>query len=209
MRLGSVSAGPQHTEGLFRLSTFAPRPLRADARRNREKVLAAASELFAEAGVDAQVEDIARRAGVGVGTVYRHFPTKEALIAALADARFERLAELIEAALDEASDPWEGFTGAIWRGAESSAADVAWCEIIGGHPAAIGAASASKERLNAATERLIDRARRSGAMRADATVDDIRTIMCGFGHIAAAQRAGAPLDWTRYLEIALDGLRAR
>lgn len=199
----------QRMEGPFRLSTIAHKPLRADARRNREKVVAAAAAAFAESGLDAQVEDIARRAGVGVGTLYRHFPTKEALVVALADAHFERIADTIEAALDEPGDAWESFAGAIWRVADAAAGDVAWCEIIGGHSRAVAAQSRGKQRLERATGTLIGRAQAAGVMRADATVQDISTIMCGFGHVAAAQRAGAALDWRRYLTIALDGLRAR
>jgi AcrR family transcriptional regulator len=191
------------------LSTIAPRPLRADARRNREKVVAAASAAFAEVGLEAQVEDIARRAGVGVGTVYRHFPTKQALVKALAVAHFERLADIAEAAVEERGDPWEIFSAAIWRSATAVAADVAWCEIVGGQPTAVQAASRGQRRLATALETLIARAQRAGAMRDDATVHDIRTIMCGFGHVAAAQRSGAALDWKRYLDIALDGLRTR
>jgi AcrR family transcriptional regulator len=191
------------------LSTTAPRPLRADARRNREKVVAAASAAFAEVGLEAQVEDIARRAGVGVGTVYRHFPTKEALVEALAAAHFERLADIAEAAADERGEPWEIFSAAIWRAAAAVATDVAWCEIVGGQPTAARTASRGQHRLQTALETLIVRARRAGVMRDDATVHDIRTIMCGFGHVAAAQRSGAALDWKRYLDIALDGLRTR
>lgn len=191
------------------MSTAAPRPLRADARRNREKLVAAAAAAFAESGLDAQVEDIARRACVGVGTLYRHFPTKEALVGALAEAHFERLADTLEAAADEDGDAWQIFTATIWRIADTVATDVAWCEIVGGHPSAVQDASRGQQRLAAATSRLVARAQASGAMRDDVTFEDIGTIMCGFGHIAAAQRAGAALDWKRYLDIALDGLRAR
>jgi AcrR family transcriptional regulator len=191
------------------LSTIAPRPLRADARRNRVKILAAARAVFAESGVETQVEDIARRAGVGIGTVYRHFPTKDALVAALAEAHFDRLADTVEAALDDDGDPWDVFAAAIWRAAEPAAADVAWCEIVAGHPNAVGAALRGQARLAGATATLVARAQAAGGMRADATVEDVRTMMCGLGHIARAQREGAPLDWRRYLEIALDGLRAR
>ncbi len=191
------------------MSSTTHRPLRADARRNREKVLAAASAAFASSGLDAQVEDIARRAGLGVGTVYRHFPTKETLVSALAEAHFERLADTLEAALEESGDAWEIFSAAIWRAASAAAGDVAWCEIIAGDPGAVAAAARGQERVATATATLIARAQAAGAMREDATVDDIRTMMCGFGHIAAGQRAGGPLDWRRYLAIALDGLRAR
>lgn len=191
------------------MSTSAHRPLRADARRNREKLVSAAAAAFAESGLDAQVEDIARRAGVGVGTLYRHFPTKDALVDALAEDHFDRLAETVEAALDEPGDGWERFVATIWRIAKTVAADIAWCEIVGGHPTAVQTASRGQHRLAAATSALLAGAQESGAMRRDVTFADISTIMCGFGHIAAAQRAGAELDWERYLAIALDGLRAR
>ena len=191
------------------MSTTAHRPLRADARRNREKLVAAAAAAFAEGGLDAQVEDIARRAGVGVGTLYRHFPTKDALVAALAEEHFDRLADTVEAALEQPGDGWETFTATIWRIAETVAADVAWCEIVGGHPTAVQDASRGQHRLAAATSALLHRAQASGTMRADVTFTDVSTIMCGFGHIAAAQRAGAAMDWKRYLDIALGGLRAR
>jgi AcrR family transcriptional regulator len=191
------------------LSSIAQRPLRADARRNREKIVAAASAAFAAGGLDAQVEDIARRAGLGVGTVYRHFPTKDSIVGALAQEHFERLADTLEAALDEAGDPWEIFSATIWRSAHVAAGDVAWCEIIAGHPGAVAAAARGQQRVAAATATLIERAQAARAMREDATVEDVRTMMCGFGHIAAGQRAGAALDWKRYLGIALDGLRAR
>lgn len=191
------------------MSTITVRPLRADARRNREKVLAAAGAAFGECGLDAQVEDIARRAGVGVGTVYRHFPTKDALVDALAEAHFGHLLDLVEAALEQDDDPWASFVDTIWKAASPAVADVASCEIIAGHPRAVDAAAATRKCLDEATGRLIARAQAGGDLRADATVQDVRTIMCGFGHIAAAQRAGAPLSWERYLTIALDGLRAR
>src|SRR5215207_11501211 len=98
------------------------RAQRADARRNREAVIGAAKKLFAEQGLDAQMPDVAKAAKVGVGTVYRHFPAKEALIAALAEERFERLAEKARESL-EADDPWEGFRDFIHFSAEIQADD--------------------------------------------------------------------------------------
>src|SRR5687768_11863989 len=98
------------------------RPLRADARRNRERVIKAARAVFAEQGRDAQVDDVARRAKVGVGTVYRHFPTKEALLEALVRDRFAQLAEWALEALEE-EDAWAAFERVVWRGAELHAGD--------------------------------------------------------------------------------------
>src|SRR3954454_7006801 len=89
------------------------KPLRADARRNREKVMAAARAAFAEHGSDAQMDDVARRAKVGVGTVYRHFPTKEALFVALLEDTFASVTERSRVALDKA-DPWEAFVAMMW-----------------------------------------------------------------------------------------------
>jgi AcrR family transcriptional regulator len=195
-------------EGSFRLSTLAPRPLRADARRNREKILAAATATFRETGLDSQVEDIARRAGVGVGTIYRHFPTKETLVRALAEDHFDRLADIVEAALAQDGEPWDVFAAAIWRAAEPAAADMAWCEIIAGHQSPLNGTLPGQVRLAAASQALIERAQAAGQIRPDAGVADLQAIMCGLGHVATAGRAGAPLDWRRYLTIAHDGLRA-
>src|SRR3954462_534801 len=89
------------------------KPLRADARRNREKVLAAARAVFADEGVDAQMDDVARRADVGVGTVYRHFPTKDALLHALSDELFDVIAAHTRTLL-ELDDPWEAFQQTLW-----------------------------------------------------------------------------------------------
>ena len=122
MRGGSALVAGQRMEGPFRLSTVTHKPLRADARRNREKVVAAASAAFAESGLDAQVEDIARRAGVGVGTLYRHFPTKDALIDAIVDARFAELTGAAERALEE-DDVWAGFESFLVAAVELQAGD--------------------------------------------------------------------------------------
>ena len=104
------------------------KPLRADARRNRERVLTAARAVFAEHGREAQMDDVARSAGVGVGTVYRHFPTKEALVQALALDLFEGLLRGAREAM-EIEDPWEAFTQALWTGGNLLASDRAFTEI--------------------------------------------------------------------------------
>src|SRR3954453_18750875 len=107
------------------MSETVHRPLRADARRNRERVLAAARAVFAEHGREAQMDDVARSAGVGVGTVYRHFPTKEALVQALALDLFEGLVRGAREALT-LEDPWEAFTHALWTGGNLLASDRAF-----------------------------------------------------------------------------------
>ena len=182
------------------------RPLRADARRNREKVLTAARAVFSEHGRDAQMDDVARRAGVGVGTVYRHFPTKEALIEALMVAAFEAILAEAKAAL-EVEDPWEAFSSVLWRGAEIMAADRALSEVFASIPGGMESAMPTVEGLTEAISKLIARAQEAGVLRADMIVDDIPMVMCGIGSATKKEHrcAGA---WRRHLTIVLDGLRA-
>ncbi len=118
----------------------ATRTLRADARRNREAVLTAAKELFAEQGLEAQMPDVAHAANVGVGTVYRHFPTKDHLIAALVSERFERLAAKAREGL-ETSDAWVGVAEFIRFAAQVQADDRALCEVMSSRPEMMDAAS--------------------------------------------------------------------
>jgi AcrR family transcriptional regulator len=182
------------------------KPLRADARRNREKVLAAARAVFAEQGVDAQMDDVARRADVGVGTVYRHFPTKEALLNALSDEVFAVVAVYVRTLLT-LDDPWEAFTRAMWFGAEKTAGDRAFTEILAATRTGPARTCPGKEDLNVTTGELMDRCKAAGVMRADAMVEDIGLLMCGVGS-AAGMEHPVPDAWRRHLAIMLDGLRA-
>ena len=182
------------------------KPLRADARRNHEKVLAAARAVFSEHGRDAQMDDVARRAGVGVGTVYRHFPTKEALIEALMVAAFEAIAEKAESAL-EVEDPWEAFSSVLWRGAEIMAADRALSEVFASIPGAMESAMPTVEGLTDTMAKLIDRAQAAGVLREDMIVDDVPMVMCGIGS-ATKKEHRCEGAWRRHLSIVLDGLRA-
>lgn len=186
----------------------AERPLRADAARNRAKVLAAARRTFAVEGLEAEVAAIAERAGVGVGTVYRHFPTKVALLTALTEDHFEMLGEILEEAAAEGGGAWEIIERMIWATAERTAGDHGMCEVLASKPKESGELPAAI-RLRAMTGRLVENAKAEGTIRADATIDDIPMMMCGFGRIAAAQRDGSAMDWRRYLRLMLDGLRAR
>jgi AcrR family transcriptional regulator len=180
------------------------RPLRADARRNREKVLAAARAEFGEHGAEAQMDDVARRAKVGVGTVYRHFPTKEALIAALSQDTFARIAERARGLL-ELEDPWEAFTTLMWDAAESLAGDRALTEAISVRVAP--EACPGQIELTAIAAEIVRRAQAAGRMRPDVVVDDIPMVMCGLGS-ATCRPHPFPDSWRRHLSILLDGFRA-
>jgi AcrR family transcriptional regulator len=181
------------------------KPLRADARRNREKVLAAARAVFAEEGVDAQMDDVAKRADVGVGTVYRHFPTKEALLNALTDELFAVVAVHTRTLLT-LDDPWEAFTRAMWFGAEKTAGDRAFTEIMAAQQKWPARTCPGKEDLQVTVGELMDRCKAAGVMREDAMVEDIGLLMCGVGS-ASQMEHPVPDAWRRHLAIALDGLR--
>jgi AcrR family transcriptional regulator len=181
------------------------KPLRADARRNREKIMKAAREVFAEQGVEAQMDDVAHKADVGVGTVYRHFPTKDALLYALSDEVFARIADHVRTLLD-LEDPWEAFTRALWYGAEQTAGDRAFSEIMTTAPGAMRTCP-GKEQLHVFTSELMSRCKAAGAIRDDAMMDDIGLLMCGVGSAVYMEH---PCDesWRRHLGIMIDGLRA-
>jgi AcrR family transcriptional regulator len=181
------------------------RALRADARRNREAVVVAAKRLFADQGLDAQMPDVAKAAKVGVGTVYRHFPTKDDLIAALAVERFERLAEKAQESIG-AEDPWEGLCDFIRFSAQIQADDRGLCEVMGSRPEVMND-SAFAVGLDELCEKLVKRAQRSGDLRKDLEWEDIPMIACGLGRITQAEQGPGVGRWPRFVEIVIDGLR--
>lgn len=186
--------------------TIVTKRLRADAARNREKVLAAARQEFGEHGAEAQMEDVARRAGVGVGTVYRHFPTKKALAEALVEERFDSTIAYASTLLDE-PDPWRAIERCFEHCAESQARDRAWAvglnSIAGGAPA--GPLEHQQQQLLTIMGQLLARARAAGVVREDLRAEDMPPLFCG---LASVVLAGVE-DWPRYLDILLDGLRPR
>jgi AcrR family transcriptional regulator len=183
------------------------RSLRADARRNRERIMEAARVRFAEQGLDAQIDDIARDAGVGVGTVYRHFPNKEDLVEALADARFEALAGLAREKLAEA-DAWQAFCDYMRRSAELQAKDLALSEAMASRPGMMSGA-ALRAGMPELMEELVERAKSAGGLRPDAQWEDVPMMICGLGRIAQASGNHAPfMKWERLLAVLLDGMRA-
>jgi AcrR family transcriptional regulator len=179
---------------------------RADARRNRERVLAAAREQFAANGLDAQIDDIARRADVGVGTVYRHFPTKETLLEALAADRFTRLAEWAREAL-QAPDGWEGFCDFLRRSAELGANDRLLSEAMAERQSLQGA-QREKDELMEVTAALVERAQATGELRPEIGAQDIAMLMCGLGRATGPGAFDQAMSWERYLDIIIAGLRA-
>jgi AcrR family transcriptional regulator len=183
-----------------------PRVQRADARRNREKVLTASRRQFARCGLEAQIDEIARDAGVGVGTVYRHFPTKEDLLQALADARFEGLAQAGREAL-EVEDPWDGFVQFMTYGARVMVEDRALSEAMDQRPELCGSA-ADKVDMLSVTGAVVARAKASGQLRADIVAEDIPSLIMGLGRSARANDGRPSMPWDKHLSIILAGLKA-
>ena len=184
-------------------TTTATRPRRADAERNRARILAAASELFAERGVDASMPELAERAGVGVGTVYRAFPDKEHVVSAVIAERFRWLTREIDAAT-EADDPWTAFTDVVWKAAALHAKDRAFHQCL---PEALDLPDISEARRRTldALQRLIERAQAAGALRADVVAEDIPMLLAGIG---LSRASGKGISWERHLALLIDGLRA-
>lgn len=180
------------------------RPLRADAARNRELLLAAAADEFAERGLDASVADIARRAGVGKGTVFRHFATKDDLIAAIVLDRIDALNAVGERLL-EATDPGAALLEFLTVAAhQRQQRDLSFLQ---------GASDLNPEvtRVRAqmfqTVHTLVDRAREHGAVRADVTGTDVILLMCAPNYVTSYVPDASPDLWQRYLAIIFDGLR--
>jgi AcrR family transcriptional regulator len=183
------------------------RQLRADARRNRERILQAAKEVFADQGADAQMDDVARRAGVGVGTVYRHFPNKDALIAELVREKFSTFTERVNQGLEE-DDAWEALCAVLYDNAELMSRNVAIQEALRGADIDWEYVEPTRLELERASDKLIRRAQREGKMRKDFKAYELGMLM---GGVCASMGGGYPTppDWRRHLEIVIDGLRAR
>jgi AcrR family transcriptional regulator len=181
------------------------RPPRADAVRNRARVLTAAREAFAQHGSDAQMEDVARRAQVGVGTVYRHFQTKDVLIDALLTQCFTQLVAEVSNAL-EIPDAWEAINTAFRASAELQARDRCLADVLGERKQTFTATAPIMNDLREVWRQLLDRGQSQGVIRPDVSVADLSSLMCGLANVVnSAPQRGA---WERYLSLLLDGLRA-
>ena len=184
----------------------ADRPLRKDAERNRRRIIEAAREVFATHGLAASLDDIADHAGVGVGTVYRRFPDKEALIDALFDDAVDKLVGTAHEALGM-TDPWEGLVHVLISSQERQAADRGLRDILFAAHHDRRCTTRARERIIPLMTELVERAQAAGAVRTDITVHDIPLAQMAIGTITDATRDVAPDAWRRLMTIVLDGLR--
>lgn len=186
---------------------MAERPLRRDARENRERILVAARAAFAEVGIDVSVEEIAHRAGVGMGTLYRRFPTKDALIDAVFEQHLDRIAAMAEEALAQ-PDAWTAFVGYVTGVVTLQASDCGLSQILGAHLSAEDLIARARTRLRPLVQELIERAQAEGALRPDVVYEDISVLLWTTGRVVDATRGVEPDFWQRYLALAIDSLRA-
>ena len=182
------------------------RTLRADARRNRERIMSSGRELFARDGPEAQMDEIAARAGVGIGTVYRHFPTKEALLTEMVRVRFQEFAA-IAALAEDTVDERDALETVMRRSAEAVEGDIGFqLAMMGSDQLEWEGIEEQKAVLAAVITRIIRRAVSAGVVRDDFTFEDFGMVMCGITSTMYYKPGSA--DWRRHLAIILHGVRA-
>ncbi len=173
------------------------RCLRVDAERNRERLIDAAREVFSESGINASLNEVARRAGVGVATLFRRFPTRDDLITATFAGKMADYADAVDHALADL-DPWHGFCGYIERVCAMQAADRGFTDVLTAtFPAAKGL-EAERDRAAAALDELIDKAKKTGRLRADFVHQDVALILMANAGVVTGTRDAAPDAWRRF-----------
>jgi AcrR family transcriptional regulator len=181
--------------------------LRADAQRNRDRVVEAARELFAERGVRVPLTEIAKRAGVGIATLYRRFPTREDLVAASFERKLDDYEDALTRAL-AAPDAWEGFSEFVWTVCAMQAADAGLADVLVlTFPLSPSLARRRRE-THAAFGALVERAQRSGALRDDFVTEDLPVLLMANAGVIHATREVAPDAWRRFAAYMVDSYRA-
>jgi AcrR family transcriptional regulator len=182
------------------------RPLRRDAERNRQRILAAAAEVFTERGLDATLDEVARAASVGVGTVYRRFPDKESLVAELFRDRIDALVTVAEEAC-AAPDPWQGLASYLEFAASAMAGDLGLRQLMMFATYDRDQVCYARDRMFPVITRLVERAQASGQVRDDFRATDVKLIAFMLASVAEYAATIRPDIWRRYLTLLIDGLR--
>ncbi|MFB4304361.1 TetR/AcrR family transcriptional regulator [Actinomadura sp. NTSP31] len=184
-----------------------PKTRRADAARNRDKLLDAAAAVFGERGLDAPLEEVARRAGVSIGTLYNHFPARQDLFDAIFPARLAALDRLAETALAD-PDPWAGFAAYVEGLVALQAGDRGLNDVLARRFPLASELSEACHRGFAHLDRLVERAKESGRLRGDFETSDMVPLMWAMSQIIRESKDTGPEVWRRFLGFVLDGLRA-
>jgi AcrR family transcriptional regulator len=184
----------------------APRGLRADATRNRVAILCAAREVFAEQGLQAPLEEIARRADVGIATLYRRFPTRERLVAAALVEKISQYAGAARQALAN-PDPWDGFAELVGRICELQATDRGLAELLSMTLPASEDVEQLRTRAHSDVIELIQRAKAAGRLRPDFAIEDLMLVLIANSAIAQITGPDAPDAWRRFVALVLDAFQ--
>jgi len=181
------------------------RPLRRDAEENRRRLLAAAGELFAESGFEATMDEIAKRAGLGVGTAYRRFANKDELIGALFEDRIAKLVAVADEAL-EIADPWEGLIVFLEQAVELQARDRGLKELLFSSPRSREYVGQARLQIKPRVDALVERAQRAGRLREGIEATDLALIQLMLSGISDLAREQDPELWRRFLPLFITGL---
>lgn len=188
-------------------SRTSSRPLRADAARNRALVLRAAQEVFADHGLEVSLEDIARHAGVGIGTLYRRFTDRESLIDALFEERVQEQVARAHLALEE-PDPWRALVELLRDVCRQLAGDRGMRQVMLSSEYGLDRVARGRDQMLPLVSELVERAKAVGALRADFSPTDIPLLFLMVGTVADFGGAASPELWSRYFSVFVDGLRA-
>lgn len=186
----------------------APRRLRADAERNRAAIVAAAADVFAEQGLEAPLEEIALRAGVGIATLYRRFPAREHLVAAALVEQATKYADAAKQAL-AVTDPWEGFVNFVRRICELQADNRGLSDLLSMALPADEHVEQLKKAANDQVIELVRRAKECGRLRQDFAGEDLMLLLIANAAVVHVTRADAPRAWRRFVALVLDALEHR
>jgi AcrR family transcriptional regulator len=183
------------------------RPLRRDAELNRQRILRAAAKVFTQRGLDATLDDVAREAGVGVGTVYRRFPDKESLVAELFADRIGTMVAVAEQAC-AAPDPWQALVSYLEYAAQSMATDLGLRQLMMFATYGRDRVAYAREQMRPVVSKLVQRAQETGELRADFSATDVPIIAFMLASAAEYTSPVQPDLWRRYLALIIDSLRA-
>jgi AcrR family transcriptional regulator len=198
----AAGAGPESS-----MADAAGRHLRRDAARNRERIIEAARDVFSEQGLQAPIDEVARRAGVGIATLYRRFPTRPELITCAFAAKMQDYADATDQAL-AFDDPWDGFRWYVERLCEMQAGDHGFTDVLTMTFPAAPEFEDVRDRTFLRFRELSKRAKRIGRLRRDFRTEDLPLILMANAGVVAASGAAAPDAWRRVIHLILQGLEA-
>lgn len=188
--------------------TASERPLRRDAERNRQRIIASARAVFRERGLETTLDDVAHHAGLGVGTVYRRFPNKEHLVEAMFAERLDDVGRLISDSLEK-PDPWQGLRDFLWEAAALIAEDRGLHDVMLSTAFGHDKVAQARDKLIPLAHEMIGRAKKSGKLRADFEAEDLPMLFKMIGAAAEYTHQVAPEQWRRYAALLFDSLRAQ